>query len=93
MLVSLGFVAAIALLLVAVSRLHPGSGADLLDWGPSRSYEKEVELELEDVQQMIDAQNERRRRDGRPEISEDGFRTEIDREQATGHPAAFDESD
>ena len=26
-------------LLVLLARLYPGTGADLLDWGPTRSYE------------------------------------------------------
>jgi hypothetical protein len=46
------------------------SVAELLDWKPTRSYETEAQLELEDVQQMIEAQNEMRRRRGAPEITE-----------------------
>jgi hypothetical protein len=34
---------------------------------------------MEDVDQMIEAQNERRRRDGRPEISEDEIRAEVEK--------------
>ena len=36
----------------------PGSGADLLDWKPTRDYETEFQLEEDDVAQMIAAQNE-----------------------------------
>jgi hypothetical protein len=53
----------------------------VLDWKPTRSYEDEVELELQDVDQMIEAQNERRRRSGRPEISEDQVRADIAAEE------------
>jgi hypothetical protein len=60
--------------LVLVGRAYPGSGADLLDWKPTRSYELEAQLELDDVQQMIDAQNEYRRRRGAPEITEEDVR-------------------
>ena len=35
--------------LVLLARLYPGSGADLLDWGSTRSYEHEIELEMQDV--------------------------------------------
>jgi len=56
--------------LVLVGRMYPGSGADLLDWQPTRSYEDEARLE-EDVQQMIEAQNEYRRRRGAPEITQE----------------------
>jgi hypothetical protein len=69
-LVSFGMVALIALILVLLARAYPGSGADLLDWKPTRSYEAEAELELEDVQQMIDAQNAYRRRRGAGELTE-----------------------
>ena len=32
------------ILIVILARLHPGSGADLLDWRQTRSYETEIEL-------------------------------------------------
>jgi len=66
---------------LAIGKWYPGSGADVLDWKPTRSYEDEIELELEDVDQMLEAQNERRRQSGRPEISEDDVRAEVDAEQ------------
>ncbi len=43
---------------------------DLLDWKPTRSPEVEAQNEIDDVQQMIDAQNEYRRRRGAEEITE-----------------------
>ena len=66
---------------LAIGKWYPGSGADVLDWKPTRSYEDEVQLELDDVDQMIEAQNERRRRSGRQEITEDEVRAEVDRAQ------------
>ena len=63
---------------LAIGKWYPGSGAEVLDWKPTRSYEDEVELELDDVQQMLDAQNERRRRTGRREISEEDVQAEVD---------------
>ena len=61
----------------ALGRMYPGSGADVLDWKPTRSMETEMELEMQDVDQMIEAQNERRRRTGRPERTEDDIRAEV----------------
>ena len=61
-------------LLVLLARFYPGTGADLLDWRPTRSYETEVELEMQDVEQMLEAQNEYRRKRGETEITEDEFR-------------------
>jgi hypothetical protein len=43
------------------------SALDILDWRPTRSPEVEAENELDDIDQMIAAQNEIRRRLGRPE--------------------------
>jgi hypothetical protein len=73
-LISFGMVAVVAVVLVLLARAYPGSGADLLDWKPTRSYEAEAELELEDIQQMIDAQNVYRRRRGVAELTEEDAR-------------------
>ena len=66
---------------LAIGKWYPGSGADVLDWKPTRSYEDEIQLELEDVDQMLEAQNERRRRSGRVEINEDDIRADVDAHQ------------
>jgi hypothetical protein len=68
-------------LLVLLARLYPGSGADLLDWGSTRSYEHEIELEMQDVEQMIEAQNAYRRKRGEPEITEEEFRDDVVRDE------------
>src|SRR5881398_3742286 len=69
-LLSLGLIGFIVLVLVLLARAYPGSGADLVDWRPTRSYEAEAQLEVEDLDQMIAAQNAYRRRRGAPEITE-----------------------
>src|SRR5205809_4327151 len=68
-LLSLGAVGFIVLVLVLLARAYPGSGADLVDWRPTRSYEDEARLESEDVAQMIEAQNEMRRRRGKADLT------------------------
>ena len=70
-LISFGMVAADRAVLVLLARAYPGSGADLVDWKPTRSYETEAQLELDDVQQMIEAQNAYRRRRGEPELTQE----------------------
>ena len=45
------------------------SARDYLDWKPTRSPEAEAQNELDDVEQMIAAQNELRRKRGAPEIT------------------------
>ena len=77
-------------------RAYPGSGADLVDWKPTRSHEVEAQLEVDDVQQMIEAQNEYRRRRGAAELTEDdasdGARGRGDpRASARSHEAALGE--
>ena len=59
------------------------SARDYLDWKPTRSPEVEAQNELDDVAQMIAAQNELKRRRGAPEISERDIEERVreDREQ------------
>lgn len=59
------------LVLLAIGMFHPKSGADVLGWKPTRSPQLEAELELEDVAQMLEARNDRRRRLGLPEVEEE----------------------
>ena len=80
-LIVLGGIAVAVGLLVLLARLHPGTGADLLDWGPSRSYEHEIELEMQDVDQMIEAQNAYRRKRGEREVTEDEVRESVVRDE------------
>jgi hypothetical protein len=73
MLFILGTLAVIAFMvgvLVLVGHFYPGSSADLVDWKPTRSPELEVQNEIDDVRQMMEAQNEMRRRRGAPEMTE-----------------------
>jgi hypothetical protein len=55
---------------VVVGHLYPGDDAELLDWFPTRSPSVEVQNELDDVRQMLEAQNEMRRRRGAKELTE-----------------------
>jgi hypothetical protein len=80
-LITVAGIVALILIFVGLGKWYPGTGAEVLDWKPTRSYEDEVRLELEDIDQMLEAQNERRRRSGRPELSEDQMRAEVDAAQ------------
>jgi hypothetical protein len=71
-----GFIVAIGIFL-AIGKWYPGSGADQVDWRPTRSPEVEAELELDDVDQMLAAQNARRRASGRPERTEADIRAQV----------------
>jgi hypothetical protein len=67
---TLGVLAFIVGALLLVGHFYPGSASDLVDWTPTRSPEVEVQNEIDDVRQMLEAQNEMRRRRGAPEITE-----------------------
>jgi len=81
-LVSFGMIALIVLVLVLLGNAYPGSGADLVDWKPTRSYEQEAQLELEDVQQMMDAQNEMRRRRGAADLTDADLQRMVEEDEA-----------
>jgi hypothetical protein len=80
-LIVIGGIAVAVGLLVLLARLYPGTGADLLDWGPARSYEHEIELEMQDIDQMIEAQNAYRRKRGERELTEDEIRENVARDE------------
>ena len=71
------FVALILGIFLAIGKWHPVSGAEVLDWKPTRSPEVEAELELDDIDQMLEAQNARRRASGRPERTEDDVSMQV----------------
>jgi hypothetical protein len=75
---TLGALGALFLVFWAIGKWYPGSGAEQVDWRPTRSPELEIELELDDVDQMIEAQNVRRRASGRPEITEEQIRSDVE---------------
>jgi len=81
---TLGMVVLLVLVMIGLARAFQGQRvADFLDWKPTRSYETEIELEQDDVQQMIEAQNEYRRKRGASEITEhDAQRLAAEDEQA-----------
>ena len=71
-LLTLGLMGLLFVIMLVLARaFREQSVADLLDWKPTRSYETEAQLEIDDVQQMIDAQNALRRKRGAKEITEE----------------------
>ena len=71
------------LLVLLLGMFSKRSALDILDWKPTRSPEAEAQNEIDDIAQMIDAQNELKRRRGAPEISEEEIEARVreDREQ------------
>jgi hypothetical protein len=58
------------------------SALDILDWKPARSPDLEAANEVDDVAQMIAAQNELRRRRGKPERTQEEVELQLLRDQA-----------
>lgn len=67
--------------LIVIGRAYPGGSAELLDWTPTRSPAVEVQNEIDDVRQMIEAQNEMRRRRGAEELTEAELRARVAEEE------------
>ena len=76
-LIMLIVVGGIFIAVVLLGLFYPGSGAAQLDWRPTRSPRVEYENELDDIDQMTEAINARRRARGEAEITEEGLRAEV----------------
>jgi hypothetical protein len=72
----------LVLAVLALGQFYPGSGAEQLDWKPTRSPQVEAQNEVDDVAQMLEAQNERRRRRGLPDRTEEEIAAEVRRDHA-----------
>lgn len=66
---------------VLIDHYYTGNNAELLDWKPTRSPELEAQNEVDDVQQMLEAQNEMRRRRGAADRDEQELRDEVAAEE------------
>lgn len=78
---TLGVLAVFVGVLLLIERYSQTSSAELVDWKPTRSPEVEAQNEIDDVRQMLEAQNEMRRRRGAPEIDEAALRAEVEAEE------------
>jgi hypothetical protein len=72
-----GGVAGLVIALLLLGWLAPGSGAQQLDWRPTRSVAVEVQNEIDDLDQMLEAANARRRRRGERELTEADLRDRV----------------
>jgi hypothetical protein len=68
------FFVVVPILLGLFSKRSP---RDYLDWKPTISPEAEIENDVDDVEQMLEAQNAIRRRRGRPELTEEDFQARV----------------
>jgi hypothetical protein len=74
---TIGIVLFIVGVLVVVGRAYQGDPAQLVHWEMTRSPEVEAQNEIDDVRQMLEAQNEMRRRRGAREMTEADLEREV----------------
>ena len=68
-------------IIVFVAHVSQRRDVELVDWKPTRSPEVEAQNEIDDVRQMVEAQNEMRRRRGAPELDENRLRADVEVEE------------
>src|SRR3954470_12657887 len=94
--VILGGILGLVIFCLLLGKLYPGSGADVLDWRPPRSYEQRGAAEIDDLDQMLAATNAPPPRGGEPELTEHALHERIrqDRTEAQKRRDAYlDEMD
>jgi len=82
MWVMVGIFGFLVLFILGLGMFYPGSGAEQLGWKPTRSPELEAQNEVDDLDQMLEAANARRRRRGDAELTEDGMFARVREHQA-----------
>ncbi|MCW3015725.1 MAG: hypothetical protein JWO02_2817 [Solirubrobacterales bacterium] len=86
----LGGVGGVIVACLLLGRFYPGNGSDVLDWRPTRSPEVEAQNEVDDLQQMLEAANRRRRRRGEPELTEASMRRSVAENVRESHARSDD---
>jgi hypothetical protein len=76
-LIMTAIVGGLLLFLILLGVFYPGNGTRQLDWQPTRSAEVEVQNEIDDLDQMLEAANERRRRRGEAELTEESLHAQV----------------
>lgn len=95
-LIMVGIVGGILVALVLLGLFYPGSGAAQVDWRPTRSPEVEAQNEIDDLEQMQEAINAKRRARGAADLTEHHVREQVSqhlREQVERHEDALVQAD
>lgn len=91
MIIMVGLVGGMLIALILLGLFYPGSGADQVNWKPTRSVETEVQNEIDDLDQMLEAANAKRRARGAAELTQEGIHARVaeDRRVADAHREAY----
>ena len=68
--VMIGIFAFLVLFIILLGIFYPGTGAEQLRWKPTRSPELDAQNEVDDLAQMFEATNAKRRALGEPELDQ-----------------------
>jgi hypothetical protein len=90
-IIMVGLVGGLLVALILLGLFYPGSGADQVNWKPTRSVETEVQNEIDDLDQMLEAANEKRRARGAVVVTEEGIHERVaeDRRVADAQREAY----
>ncbi len=80
--VMVGLFVLLIVLILLLGLFYPGSGAEQLDWRPTRSPEQEAQNEVDDLDQMLEATNAKRRRRGLGELTEAQMHARVHEDEA-----------
>ncbi len=76
-IIMVGLVGGLLVALILLGLFYPGSGADQVNWRPTRSVETEVQNEIDDLDEMLAAANAKRRARGAAELTEQGIHEQV----------------
>ncbi len=77
---------------ILLGLFYPGTGAEQLKWKPTRSPELEAQNEIDDLSQMLEATNAKRRARGARELDEHEIHTRLREDEALRASLRPDES-
>jgi hypothetical protein len=80
--VMVGLFVFLIVVILLLGLFYPGSGAEQLDWRPTRSPEQEAQNEVDDLDQMLEATNAKRRRRGLGELTEAQMHARVHEDEA-----------
>jgi hypothetical protein len=80
--VMVGIFVLLIVFVILLGLFYPGSGADQLDWKPTRSPEVEAQNEVDDLEQMLQATNRKRQARGLDPLTEDTIHARVREDDA-----------
>jgi hypothetical protein len=77
---------------ILLGLFYPGTGAEQLKWKPTRSPELEAQNEIDDLSQMLEATNAKRRARGAADLDERQIHDRLREDEALRASLRIDES-